>query len=88
MWAERKKAWVEVERTDAGGGMRVRFDGSGVRNVGSGKKDRRGKNGKGKNDGPWEGEEADRLARGQNHRVSQIYVPGFVLHSILFRSRD
>jgi hypothetical protein len=87
MWAERKKAWVEVERTDAGG-MRVRFDGSGVRNVGSGKKYHRGKNGKGKNDGPWEGAEDGRLARGQNHRVRQICVPGFVLHSILFRSRD
>jgi hypothetical protein len=38
MWAERKKAWVEVERIDAGGGVRARFDGSGARNVGSGKK--------------------------------------------------
>jgi hypothetical protein len=38
MWAERKKAWVEVERIDTGGGVRARFDGSGARNVGSGKK--------------------------------------------------
>jgi hypothetical protein len=65
MWAERKKAWVEVERIDAGGGVRARFDGSGARNVGSGKKDRRGKNGKGKNDGPCEGAEDGRLTRGQ-----------------------
>jgi hypothetical protein len=35
----------------AGGGVHARFDGSGVRNVCSGKKDRRGKNGKEKNDG-------------------------------------
>jgi hypothetical protein len=44
---------------DAGGGGHARFNGSGVRNVGSGKKkidvremERRGKNGIGKKDGP------------------------------------